>query len=187
MQLQKKSNEAMAHSYSHIFGLPSTGLRFFIVYGPWGRPDMALYIFTRKILTGEPIDVFGHGRMKRDFTYIDDIIEGIVRLMPKVPQVTKPDTTNADSPFRVYNIGNNNPVDLARFIRAIEVATGIEAKQNNMPMQAGDVPITYADVDDLMFDVDFRPDTSIEEGISKFADWYRAYTNYSNELGPVND
>tara|TARA_A100001015_G_scaffold315905_1_gene428872 strand:+ start:2840 stop:3877 length:1038 start_codon:yes stop_codon:yes gene_type:complete len=183
----KKSNELMAHAYAHLFRIPTTGLRFFTVYGPYGRPDMAYFKFTKAILEGQAIDVFNNGEMERDFTYIDDIIEGIVRLMPKVPQVTKPDTTNADSPFRVYNIGNNNPVDLARFIRAIEVATGIEAKQNNMPMQAGDVPITYADVDDLMFDVDFRPDTSIEEGISKFADWYRAYTNYSNELGPVND
>lgn len=183
----KKSNELMAHAYAHLFQIPTTGLRFFTVYGPYGRPDMAYFKFTKAILERQAIDVFNNGEMERDFTYIDDIIEGIVRLMPKVPQVTKPDTTNAEAPFRVYNIGNNNPVGLARFIRAIEVATGIEAKQNNLPMQAGDVPITYADVDDLMVDVDFRPHTSIEEGISKFADWYRAYANHSNELRPVND
>jgi UDP-glucuronate 4-epimerase len=182
----KKSNELMAHSYSHLYGIPSTGLRFFTVYGPYGRPDMAYFKFTKAILEGQPIDVYNNGAMRRDFTYIDDIIEGIVRLMPKAPSVQKPDTSKAEAPFKVYNIGNNNPVELSRFIAAIELATGIEAKRINLPMQAGDVPVTYADVDDFMDDVGFKPDTSIEEGIARFVRWYREYLNYTNDMSSVS-
>jgi UDP-glucuronate 4-epimerase len=182
----KKSNELMAHAYAHLYGIPSTGLRFFTVYGPYGRPDMAYFKFTKAILEGQPIDVYNNGVMQRDFTYIDDIIEGIVRLMPNLPSVQKPHTSNAEAPFKVYNIGNNNPVKLARFIAAIETATGIDAKRNNLPMQAGDVPVTYADVDDLMADVGFKPDTSIEEGIERFVLWYREYLNFTNDMSPVS-
>ena len=178
----KKSNELMAHAYAHLYETPTTGLRFFTVYGPYGRPDMAYFKFTKAILEGQPIDVYNNGVMQRDFTYIDDIIEGIVRLMPKTPDIKKPDTSNAEAPFKVYNIGNNNPVELSRFIAAIEAATGIEAKRNNLPMQAGDVPITYADVDALMADVGFKPDTSIEEGIERFVHWYREYLNFTNDV-----
>ena len=181
----KKSNELMAHAYAHLYGIPSTGLRFFTVYGPYGRPDMAYFKFTKAILEGRPIDVYNNGIMQRDFTYIDDIIEGIVRLMPKEPAKQKPDTSNAEVPFKIYNIGNNNPVELDRFIVAIEAATGIDAKRNNLPMQAGDVPLTYADVDDLMSDVGFKPDTSIEDGIASFVNWYREYLNFTNDLSVV--
>ena len=182
----KKSNELMAHAYAHLYGIPSTGLRFFTVYGPYGRPDMAYFKFTKAILEGQPIDVYNNGVMRRDFTYIDDIIEGIVRLIPKAPGVQKPDTSNAEAPFKVYNIGNNNPVELNRFIKAIETATGIDAKRKNLPMQAGDVPVTYADVDDLMADVGFKPDTSIEDGIERFVRWYREYMNFTNDMSEVS-
>ena len=182
----KKSNELMAHAYAHLYGIPSTGLRFFTVYGPYGRPDMAYFKFTKAVLEGLPIDVYNNGEMLRDFTYIDDIVEGIVRLMPKAPAKEKPETSNAGAPFKVYNIGNNNPVELSRFIAAIETATGIDAERNNLPMQAGDVPVTYADVDDLMADVGFKPDTSIEEGINRFVHWYREYLNFTNDMRPVS-
>lgn len=178
----KKSNELMAYAYAHLYGIPSTCLRFFTVYGPYGRPDMAYFKFTKAVLEGLPIDVYNNGEMQRDFTYIDDIVEGIVRLMPKAPEKEKPETSNAEAPFKVYNIGNNNPVELSRFIAAIETATGIDAKRNNLSMQAGDVPVTYADVDDLMADVGFKPDTSIEEGIDHFVHWYREYIKFTNDM-----
>ena len=182
----KKSNELMAHAYAHLYGIPSTGLRVFTVYGPYGRPDMAYFKFTKAILEGQAIDVYNNGIMQRDFTYIDDIIEGIVRLMPRPPATQRPETSNAEAPFKVYNIGNNNPVELSRFIEAIEMATGIEAKRNNLPMQAGDVPVTYADIDDLKADVGFRPNTSIEEGIERFVHWYREYLNFTNDMRSVS-
>ena len=182
----KKSNELMAHAYAHLYGIPSTGLRFFTVYGPYGRPDMAYFKFTKAILEGLPIDVYNNGEMQRDFTYIDDIIEGIVRLMPKAPTKQKPETSNAEAPFKVYNIGNNNPVELSRFIKAIETATGIDAQRNNLPMQAGDVPVTFADVDDLMADVGFKPHTSIEDGIERFVQWYREYINFTNDISAAS-
>ncbi|QBZ83539.1 UDP-N-acetylglucosamine 4-epimerase [Hydrogenovibrio crunogenus] len=171
----KKSNELMAHTYSHLYGIPTTGLRFFTVYGPWGRPDMAYFSFTKKILNGETIDVFNHGDMERDFTYIDDIVEGVVRVMDHVPEITHSEITAAEAPYKIYNIGNNQPIKLERFIKAIELATGKQAVKNNLPMQAGDVPRTYADVSDLMNDVDFKPETTIEEGINAFVDWYRDF------------
>lgn len=177
----KKSNELMAHTYSHLYGLPTTGIRFFTAYGPWGRPDMALFIFTKKILNGEPIQVFNYGKMKRDFTYIDDIVEGVVRLIDKVPNGNpdwsgdKPDPGTSYAPFKIYNIGNNQSVELMHFINVLEKALGKEAKKEFLPMQAGDVPETYADIDDLMKDVGFKPKTSIEEGIAKFVEWYKEY------------
>ena len=177
----KKSNELMAHAYSHLYGLPTTGIRFFTVYGPWGRPDMALFIFTGKILNGEPIQVFNYGKMKRDFTYIDDIVEGIVRLIDKVPNANpvwsgdKPDPGTSYTPYKIYNIGNNQSVELMHFINILEKALGKEAKKEFLPMQLGDVPETYADVDDLMKDIGFKPKTSIEEGIAKFVEWYKEY------------
>ncbi|HEY9018783.1 NAD-dependent epimerase [Thiomicrospira sp.] len=185
----KKSNELMAHTYSHLYGIPTTGLRFFTVYGPMGRPDMAYFSFTKKILAGETIDVFNNGEMQRDFTYIDDIVEGITRVMQKPPIIPskaegsqtskespKPQKiTNAQAPYKVYNIGNNQPVSLRRFITAIETACGKKANENLLPMQPGDVPITYADVGELIADTGFKPETSIEEGICKFVDWYRGY------------
>jgi len=177
----KKANELMAHTYSHLYGLPTTGLRFFTVYGPWGRPDMALFLFTQAILKGEPINVFNYGKMKRDFTYIDDIIEGIVRLMNKKPEPNplwrgdSPDPGSSYAPYKIYNIGNNRPVELSYFISVIEKKLGIEAKKEYLPLQPGDVPETYADVDDLMRDVGFKPKISIEEGISRFIDWYKEY------------
>lgn len=171
----KKSNELMAHSYSHLYGIPTTGLRFFTVYGPYGRPDMAYFSFTKKILAGEPIDVFNNGNMKRDFTYIDDIISGILGIMNTPPEPQDSQITTAHAPYKVYNIGNNQPVTLRRFITAIENACGKKAKENLLPMQAGDVPITYADIDELIQDIGFKPDTSIEEGISAFVDWYKEY------------
>ncbi len=169
----KKSNELLAHSYSHLFDIPCTGLRFFTVYGPYGRPDMAYYSFTKAIDEGRPIDVFNHGEMKRDFTYIDDIVEGIVRVINLIPISKANDTTNAKAPFRVLNIGNNNPVTLRRFISAIEKSLGKKAIENLFPMQAGDVPTTYADIDPLSELCGFQPSTSIEDGIDKFVDWYR--------------
>lgn len=169
----KKSNELMAHTYSHLYDIPTTGLRFFTVYGPWGRPDMAYFSFTQKILTGRPIDVFNHGQMERDFTYIDDIVEGVVRVMDKIPAPQVSEFTTAKAPYKIYNIGNNQPITLERFINAIELAIGKKAVRNNLPMQPGDVPRTFADVSDLMEDVGFKPSTEIEVGIQKFVDWYR--------------
>ena len=177
----KKSNELMAHTYSSLYKLPCTGLRFFTVYGPLGRPDMALFLFTRAILENKPIDVFNHGKMKRDFTYIDDIVEGVVRLIDKVPEPDSswngddPDSATSYAPYRLYNIGNNNPVELMKFIEVLEDCLGRKAKKNLLPIQPGDVPATYADVDDLINDVGFKPATTIEEGIKKFVEWYREY------------
>lgn len=177
----KKANELMAHTYAHLYGLPCTGLRFFTVYGPWGRPDMAYFSFTKAILEGRPIAVFNHGNMKRDFTYIDDIIEGIVRTIDKIPQPNpawdrkKSDPSSSYAPYKLYNIGNNNPVELTKFIEILEKNLGKQAIKDMLPMQPGDVPITYADVDDLMKDVGFKPSTGLEEGIRKFVQWYREY------------
>ncbi len=177
----KKSNELMAHAYAHLYGLACTGLRFFTVYGPWGRPDMALFLFTKAILEGQPIDVFNHGDMYRDFTYIDDIIEGVVRVIdrPATPDPTwsgdAPDPGISYAPYRLYNIGNNNPVKLTDFIAAIEEALGRTARKNLLPMQAGDVPATAADVDSLTRDTGFKPDTPIRDGVARFIDWYRDY------------
>jgi UDP-glucuronate 4-epimerase len=168
----KKSNELLAHSYSHLFNIPCTGLRFFAVYGPYGRPDMAYYSFTKAIHEGRSIDIFNHGDMKRDFTYIDDIVDGILKVVKKVPGPIKRESTNAIAPFRVFNIGNNNPVPLNRFIEAIEAAMSKQAVKNMLPMQSGDVPLTYADIDDLVDEYGFNPSTSIEQGISNFVDWY---------------
>jgi UDP-glucuronate 4-epimerase len=168
----KRANELMAHTYSHLYAIPATGLRFFTVYGPWGRPDMAYFFFTRDILEGRPIDVFNHGHMKRDFTYIDDIVEGIIRVLDRPPPATDKDT----APHRIYNIGNHDPVPLLTFIAAIEKATNKTAELNLLPMQPADVAATYADVDDLMRDTGFAPSTPIEDGIARFVDWYRAYT-----------
>ncbi|MGE6327747.1 NAD-dependent epimerase [Psychrobacter pacificensis] len=171
----KKSNELMAHSYSHLYNIPTTGLRFFTVYGPYGRPDMAYFSFTKKILAGEPIDVFNNGNMQRDFTYIDDIVNGIIRIINKAPSPQHSTITTATAPYKIYNIGNNQPVTLRRFITAIEDACGKKAQENLLPMQAGDVPITYADIDELVEDIGFKPETSIEEGIKQFVDWYKRY------------
>ena len=177
----KKSNELMAHTYSALYNLPTTGLRFFTVYGPYGRPDMALFIFTKAILEGKPIDVYNEGKMMRDFTYIDDIVEGITRLVPKVPTGNaswdgmKPDAATSFAPYRLFNIGNNKPVQLMRFIEVIEEKIGKKAVKNLMPLQEGDVPETFADVDALMKEVDFKPATPIEVGVGKFIDWYRTY------------
>ncbi|WP_020536113.1 NAD-dependent epimerase [Lewinella cohaerens] len=177
----KKSNELMAHTYSHLFGLATTGLRFFTVYGPWGRPDMALFLFTDAMLKGEPIKVFNHGKMVRDFTYIDDIVEGIVRVIQHPPQGNqewtgaKPDPSTSKAPYKVYNIGNNDPVTLMDFISAIEEELGIEAKKIMMDLQPGDVPATYADVHDLMDDLGYKPETPIKDGIKAFIDWYKMF------------
>ena len=171
----KKSNELMAHTYSHLYNIPTTGLRFFTVYGPYGRPDMAYFSFTKKILAGEQIDVYNNGEMQRDFTYIDDIVEGIARVIDKVPAPQQSVATTATAPYQIYNIGNNQPVTLRRFITAIEDACGKKAKENLLPMQPGDVPATYADIDELIADIDFTPQTSIEDGITKFVEWYKAY------------
>lgn len=171
----KKANELMAHTYSHLYGLPTTGLRFFTVYGPWGRPDMAYYSFTQKILAGQPINVFNNGHMQRDFTYIDDIVTGLMHVMDRIPQPQQSDSTIAQAPYKIYNIGNNQPITLRRFISAIEVATGRKANEKPLPMQAGDVPTTFADVDDLVLDTGFRPNTSIDTGIKSFVNWYLAY------------
>lgn len=171
----KKSNELMAHSYSHLFNIPTTGLRFFTVYGPWGRPDMAYFKFAKSILAGMPIDVYNHGDMRRDFTYIDDIIEGVVRVIDRIPQPQSSNITTAQAPYKIYNIGNNQPVTLRRFIMALEAACDKKAKENLLPMQPGDVPVTYADVDDLIKDIDFKPETTIEHGLERFMDWYLEY------------
>jgi len=177
----KKANELMAHSYAHLYGIPCTGLRFFTVYGPWGRPDMAYFLFTRAIMEGRPIDVFNQGKMKRDFTYIDDIIEGVVRVAEKIPQPDqqwtgdKPDSATSPAPYKLYNIGNNNTVELERFIQVLEDCIGKKAVKNYLPMQPGDVAATYADVDDLVKDVGFRPSTPIEDGLKIFVGWYKEY------------
>jgi len=177
----KKSNELMAHTYSHLFGLRTTGLRFFTVYGPWGRPDMALFLFTKAILAGEPINVFNNGDMQRDFTYVDDIVEGVIRVVDRPAEAdpnwdaADPDPGTSRAPYRLFNIGNDNPVPLMDFIRAIEDALGRKAILNLMPMQAGDVPVSWADVSDLASAVGFRPATPIEEGVRRFVEWYRDY------------
>ena len=177
----KKANEAMAHSYAHLFKLPTTGLRFFTVYGPWGRPDMAMWIFAKAIAAGEPFRLFNHGKMQRDFTYVDDVVESIERLVDKPPagnpayDGNKPDPASSSAPWRVYNIGNNNPVELLDVVDLLEKSIGKKAIRELAPMQPGDVPATYANVDDLMRDVDFRPSTPIADGIAKFIEWYRAY------------
>jgi UDP-glucuronate 4-epimerase len=177
----KKSNELMAHTYAHLFAIPTTGLRFFTVYGPWGRPDMAYFSFTKAILAGHTIDVYNHGRMQRDFTYIDDIVEGVVRVMEHIPgpnpswNPEKPDPATSSAPYRVYNIGNNQPVELGHFIEVLEGCLGKKAVKKLLPMQPGEVFMTYADVADLADAVGFRPDTSIEDGITRFVDWYRGY------------
>lgn len=179
----KKANELMAHSYAHLFKLPSTGLRFFTVYGPWGRPDMAMWLFASAIFAGEPIKLFNYGKMRRDFTYIDDVAEAIVRLIERPPQgdpnysAERPDPGSSAAPWRIYNIGNNNPVELLEIMRLLEKAIGREAKRELLPMQPGDVPATYADVDDLMREVGFRPETPIAEGIDRFVSWYRDFHN----------
>jgi UDP-glucuronate 4-epimerase len=177
----KKANELMAHCYAHLYRIPCTGLRFFTVYGPWGRPDMALFIFTKAILEGTPIEVFNHGKMQRDFTYIDDIVEGVVRTLdhPAVPDHSwsgeQPDPGTSSAPARIYNIGNHQPAELMRFIEVLEQALGKKAEKKLMPLQPGDVPATYADIDDLSRDVGFAPATSIEEGIPRFVKWYRDF------------
>ena len=177
----KKANELMAHTYSYLYGLPCTGLRFFTVYGPWGRPDMALFLFTRAMLNNEPIKVFNHGDMQRDFTYIDDIVEGVVRVMKKIPEKDPawsgkvPSPASSIVPYRLYNIGNNQPVALMDFVRAIEQALGKKANIEYLPMQPGDVPATWADVDDLIADTGFKPATPLEKGVQDFVDWYRTY------------
>ncbi len=177
----KKSNELMAHTYSHLYGLPSTGLRFFTVYGPWGRPDMALFLFTRAITEGRPIQVFNHGKMRRDFTYIDDIIEGVVRVMKSPPEGNQawdgraPDPASSYAPYRLFNIGNNKPVELMEFIAEIEKALNRQARLELLELQPGDVPETYADVSDLMTTFGFRPDTPLEKGIREFVKWYAEY------------
>ena len=177
----KKANELMSHAYSHLFGIPTTGLRFFTVYGPWGRPDMAMWIFSKAIFGGEPIKLFNNGNMRRDFTYVDDVVESVTRLVYRPPapsaalSTTSPDPGASSAPWRVYNIGNSKPVELLDVVRLLESAIGKTAKRELLPMQPGDVPATYADIDDLMRDVDFRPVTPIAEGIARFIDWYRAY------------
>ncbi len=177
----KKTNELMAHTYSHLFNLPTTGLRFFTVYGPWGRPDMALFLFTKNIIEGKPIDVFNYGKHKRDFTFIEDIVEGVIRTLDKVAAPNdqwtsdKPDPATSSAPFRVYNIGNNKPVDLEHYIKVLEDSLGKKAEKNLLPLQPGDVPDTYADVTDLINDVDYKPDTSVEDGVKRFVEWYRDY------------
>lgn len=177
----KKSNELMAHTYSHLYNIPTTGLRFFTVYGPWGRPDMALFLFTKKILAGEPIDVFNYGNHRRDFTYIDDIVEGVIRTLDANPVANNewsgdhPDPATSKAPYRLYNIGNNNVVELKRYIEVLEDCLGKKAEQNLLPLQLGDVPDTYADVDALVKDVDYKPSTTIEEGIANFVKWYKEF------------
>jgi UDP-glucuronate 4-epimerase len=177
----KKANELMAHTYSHLYQIPTTGLRFFTVYGPWGRPDMALFKFTKGIIEGTPIDVYNRGLMRRDFTYIDDIVEGVIRVLDKTPEPNSnwsgdnPDPSTSIAPYKLYNIGNNNPVELMHYIETLEKALGKTAKKNLLPMQPGDVPATYADVTDLEQDVGFKPQTSVEEGIERFVQWYKNY------------
>jgi UDP-glucuronate 4-epimerase len=177
----KKANELMAHAYAHLYGLPCTGLRFFTVYGPWGRPDMALFLFTRAILEGRPIDVFNHGRMQRDFTYVDDVVEGLVRVLAKPPAPDphwsgdRPDPGTSRAPYRLYNIGNDRPVELLRYIEVLEGCLGKTAEKHFLPLQPGDVPATRADVSDLARDFGYRPRTTVEEGVARFVDWYRKY------------
>jgi len=175
----KKSNELMAHTYSHLFGIPTTGLRFFTVYGPYGRPDMALFLFTKAILAGEPIQVFNNGEMKRDFTYVDDIVGGATRVLDHIPQSDSKNLSDPSvsktAPYKIYNIGNSSPVRLMDFIEAIETKLGITAKKDLLPMQPGDVPMTWADTSDLETNLDYRPNTPVKEGVSKFVDWYRKY------------
>jgi len=177
----KKSNELLAHAYSHLYRLPVTGLRFFTVYGPWGRPDMALYLFTKAIFEGKPIDVFNNGEMQRDFTYVDDVVESVMRVGDRIPAANPnwsgdaPDPSTSNAPYQIYNIGNHSPVKLMRLIEVIEDAVGKKAAKNMLPMQPGDVPATYADVADLTRDVDFAPRTPIETGVQRFVDWYRQY------------
>jgi len=177
----KKANELMAHTYSHLYGLPATGLRFFTVYGPWGRPDMAYFLFTKAILAGQPIKVFNFGKMKRDFTYIDDIVEGVQRIIHRIPTADstwnreQPDPATSYCPYRIYNIGNNQQEDLMHFIEVLEDCLGKKAEKEFLPMQNGDVPATYANVDDLVRDVGFKPTTTIEEGLRRFVEWYRGY------------
>lgn len=177
----KKSNELMAHTYSYLYGLPTTGLRFFTVYGPWGRPDMALFLFTKAILEGRPIDVFNHGKMQRDFTYVDDIVEGVLRVIHHAPRGnpdwdgTNPDPSSSPAPWKVYNIGNSQQVELIRFIEALEEALGKKAEMNLLPLQPGDVPATWADTADLERDLGYRPNTPVPVGIQRFVDWYRVF------------
>ena len=177
----KKSNELMAHTYSHLYQIPTTGLRFFTVYGPWGRPDMALFLFTKNILADKPIDVFNYGNHRRDFTYIDDIVEGVIRTLDKVPTPDEtwsgdhPDPATSKAPYRLYNIGNNQPVELRHYIEVLEDCLGKKATQNLLPLQLGDVPDTYADVEALVQDVDYKPQTKVEDGIANFVKWYREY------------
>ena len=177
----KKANELMAHTYSHLYRLPTTGLRFFTVYGPWGRPDMAYFSFTKKILAGEPIDIFNNGNHQRDFTYIDDIIEGVIRILDKIPEPNPawsgdhPDSATSTAPYRLYNIGNNTTVELMRYLEVLEGCLGKKAEKNMLPLQPGDVQATYADIDDLVRDVGYRPETTIEEGLARFVDWYRDF------------
>lgn len=178
----KKSNELMAHTYSHLYSIPTTGLRFFTVYGPWGRPDMAYYSFTKSILSGKPIKIFNYGKMKRDFTYIDDIVDGIIKITESSPPTYNPnydrislDPGSSYAPYRLYNLGNNKPVELIDFISVLERELGVEAKKELLPMQPGDVEVTYADIQDSMVDLAFRPNTSIEQGLKKFVEWYKNY------------
>ena len=177
----KKANELMAHTYSHLYRIPVTGLRFFTVYGPWGRPDMAYFSFTRNILAGKPIDVFNNGHHSRDFTYIDDIIEGVTRVLDRVPEPNpdwsgdSPDSATSTAPYRLYNIGNNQPVELMHYIRVLEDALGKKAEKNMLPMQPGDVQATYANIDDLVRDIGYKPDMTVEQGIANFVSWYRDY------------
>jgi UDP-glucuronate 4-epimerase len=177
----KKANELMAHTYSHLYGIPATGLRFFTVYGPWGRPDMALFKFTRAILAGEPIDVFNFGRHRRDFTYIDDIVEGVIRVLDRIAEPNplwtgdNPDSASSKAPYRLYNIGNNDPVELLYYIEVLEQCLGKKAQMNLLPLQPGDVPDTYADVEDLIRDTGYKPDTPVSVGVARFVDWYRGY------------
>jgi UDP-glucuronate 4-epimerase len=181
----KKSNELMAHTYSHLFGISTTGLRFFTVYGPWGRPDMALFLFTKAALEGKSIDVFNNGEMLRDFTYIDDIVEGIIRVIDNPAKMNEKwdnvDPSTSSAPYKVYNIGNNNPVKLMDFIEAIENKLGKKIEKNMMPLQAGDVPATYADVSDLVEDLDYKPATPVQDGINNFIDWYLEFFGYNKE------
>ena len=180
----KKANELMAHTYSHLYRLPTTGLRFFTVYGPWSRPDMAMLKFAHKIMRDEPIDVYNFGKHKRDFTYIDDIVEGVVRVLDRIPVPNpdwsgdEPDSATSTAPYRLYNIGNNEPVELMRYIQVLEEALGKSAKLNLLPLQDGDVVATYADIDDLIADVGYRPDTKLEDGVENFAIWFRQYYGY---------
>jgi UDP-glucuronate 4-epimerase len=185
----KKANEMMAHTYSHLYQIPTTGLRFFTVYGPWGRPDMALFLFTRAILAGEPIQVFNHGKMKRDFTYIADVVEGIVRILDHIPSPnpnwnsTQPDPASSSAPYRLYNLGNHQPVELLQLIAQLEIALGKPAQKQLLPLQAGEVLLTYADTQDLFQAIGFQPETHLNEGVQQFVDWYLSY--YPNPLSPA--